>query len=289
MLLASDAKTASYYLSSPFNRDNRGVIRGGGLQPILQLEKFMEEFRMEAKKDLPDRFRKFTLLVFEPEQQFTLEEFWVHFAKHVGLRPRRHQDAIAVCSWPNKPRTFAVAYLRPKSDQRKVSIPEGFRERYIISVAKRGEQRFSDVDILSQLLNLGAMQVRNFDKQELGETPGAIEVVSAVQSVTPDELAVMRLDAALVAPKARTAFERVLTSEWHVTKNALKQMAEPRTQAIYASKVKETGAVQPESVFKSSWRKLRVTIHDRSLLTPLMPRVDQAANVVTMETYLAFP
>ena len=281
VLVASDARTASFYLTSPHTR--RGVAGGG-----LPLEKFTEEFRMEAKRDLPDRFKKFTLLIFEPDQDFTVEEFWVHFARTIGLRPGRHQDAIAVCSWPNRPKTLAVAYQ--KQDQRKVSIPCGFCERYVTGVAKKGETRYSDVDVLSKLLDLGTKQVRNFVDEVLDDKPSAIEVVSAVQSQEPGALALTRLEAALVPPKERTPFERALTSEWQVTKTAVKQMEERRTQAIYASKVKETGTVQPESVFKPSWRTLRITIHDRSLLTPLMPRVGgQTSNVVTMETYLDFP
>jgi len=281
VLVASDAHTASFYLTSPHTR--RGVAGGG-----LPLEKFTEEFRMEAKKDLPDRFKKFTLLIFEPDQDFTVEEFWVHFARTIGLQPGRHQDAIAVCSWPNRPKTFVVAYQ--KQDQRKVSIPCGFCERYVTGVAKKGETRRTDVDVLSKLLDLGTKQVRNFVDEVLDDKPSAIEVVSAVQSQEPSSLALTRLEAALVPPKDRTPFERALTSEWQVTKTAVKQMEEPRTQAIYASKVKETGTVQPESVFKPSWRTLRITIHDRSLLTPLMPRVgDQTSNVVTMETYLDSP
>ena len=281
VLVASDARTASFYLTSPHKR--RGVAGGG-----LPLEKFTEEFRMEAKRDLPDRFKKFTLLVFEPDRDFTVEEFWVHFAHTIGLRPGRHQDVIAVCSWPNRPKTLVVAYQ--KQDQRKVSIPFGFCERYVIGVAKRGEPRYTVVDVLSKLLDLGTKQVRNFVDEVLDDNPSAIEVVSVVQSQEPGALALTQLEAALVPVKKRTALERALTTEWHITKRAVKQMEEPRTQAIYASKVQETGTVQLESVFKPSWWTLRITIHDRSLLTPLMPRVgDQTSNVVTMETYLKFP
>ncbi len=60
------------------------------------------------------------------------------------------------------------------------------------------------------------------------------------------------------------------------------------TNVIYASKIKELGQVQPEAAFKSSWRKLVVTIHDESLLTPTMPRIGNS-NKVTVTTFLDFP
>ena len=91
-------------------------------------------------------------------------------------------------------------------------------------------------------------------------------------------------------PKKQTPLQRALTSQWQFTKNALKKLLEPRTQAIYASKIKETGLVQPEKAFKPAWKKLRVTIHDKTLLTPFMPRVGSpTSNVVTLDTYLKFP
>ena len=288
--MTSDASAKTFYLTTPFTRQKgrpaAAKTMGG---PGGALEQFTEEFCLKAKSDLPDRFRRFSLLVFEPDQTFTIEEFWLRFAQSVGLQPRRHQDLIAVCSWTDRPNLFAVAYY--KQDQRKVSIPDGFRKRYVNDAAHKGGSRSSSVDILSQLLDLGTKQVRNF-VEEAVETPSAIEVVCAVQSQEESALALTRLEAALIPQKERTPLERALTTEWSVTKNALKQMEEHNTQAIYASKVRETGAVQHPSVFKPSWKNLRVTIHDMSLLTPDMPRVsvrgDQLSNVVTLETYLAY-
>ena len=279
VLVSSDASRVSFYLSAPYTRQR--VI-----SPI-QLDKFTEEFSMEAKRDIPDRFRKFTLLLFEPAQHFTIEEFWLHFAQKIELRTDKHQDAIVVCSWPDRPQSFIVAYQ--KRDQRQVRIPEGFRERYVQAMVKRGATRHTEIDILSKLSCLGVEQVSNLLPKNLKATPSAIEVVNAVQNLTPQELAMSRVEAALIPAKNRKPFERMLTSEWQITKNALAQTREPRTQAIYASKVQETGAVQPEKVFKPSWKKLRVTIHDISLLTPLMPRVGGAtSNIVTLETFLKF-
>ena len=57
----------------------------------------MADLRMEGKTDVPDRFRNFSLLVFKPQQRFTVEEFWVHFARTIDLQPR-HEDIVAVCT-----------------------------------------------------------------------------------------------------------------------------------------------------------------------------------------------
>ena len=60
-----------------------------------------------------------------------------------------------------------------------------------------------------------------------------------------------------------------------------------KTNVIYASKVRDTGDVQPERVFIRTWKSLVVTVHDRSLLTPLMPRIGEAgSNKVSLETFL---
>ena len=48
---------------------------------------------------------------------------------------------------------------------------------------------------------------------------------------------------------------------------------------IYASRVKELGQVPPETAFKGTWKRLAVTIHDESLLTPRMPRIRNSNKV----------
>ena len=58
---------------------------------------------------------------------------------------------------------------------------------------------------------------------------------------------------------------------------------------IFASTMKLTGAVQPPRAFKSNWKDLPVTVHDESLLTPLMPRLASSSNRVTLGTFLGFP
>ena len=69
-------------------------------------------------------------------------------------------------------------------------------------------------------------------------------------------------------------------------KEMRKQSGKVVTHVVFASIIKVIGQVQPDTVFKESWKKLLVTIHDRSLLTPAMP---QTGSKVTLETFLKFP
>ena len=59
------------------------------------------------------------------------------------------------------------------------------------------------------------------------------------------------------------------------------------SNVIYASRVKELGQVQPETAFKPMWKRIPVTVHDESLLTPTMPRIG-TSNKVTLETFIEF-
>lgn len=54
---------------------------------------------------------------------------------------------------------------------------------------------------------------------------------------------------------------------------------------MFASKMKELGHVQAESVFESTWKELQMTIHDKSLLSSL---TYQNGNKVTLHTFLDF-
>ena len=278
-IMASDARRASFYLANPYTR----TAAGG-----LGIDEFTSAFHLELKKDLPDRFRKFTLLIFEPPRAYSCQEFWVRFAQATGLQPVRHDDAISVCTWSARPSLIAVAYRR--EDQRPVRLPEGFRGRYVPSPVKKGGSRFTEVEILAHVCRLGDKQVSNLVLAQPLQMPTPIEVVTAAKSLSPGDLSLQRIAASMKLAKDRDPYERAITTGWGATKDALAQLEKPKTQAIHASKVKETGAVQPESVFKPSWRTLRVTIHDRSLLTPLMPRIGEATStVVSLATYLDHP
>ena len=75
VLVESDASTVSFYLTKPHNRSPAPV-------QAVDLEAFTEAFGMVTKTDVPDRFKKFNLLVFESENNFTVKEFWVHLVQN---------------------------------------------------------------------------------------------------------------------------------------------------------------------------------------------------------------
>ena len=77
-----------------------------------------------------------------------------------------------------------------KRDERKVSVPIGFCERFVLPPIAEGSRRFSDTDILHELEQLGAAQVRNFVSEVVQyDQLSAMEVMNAVQNMSPQELA----------------------------------------------------------------------------------------------------
>ena len=218
VIVASDAKRYSVWLMNPFVQPE---AQGGSLKD------FVRDFRLEEKKDLPTNFRKFTLLLFKTDAHFTVEGFWAHFAETIGLRPESHEDGIAVCTFPELRNGFAVAYH--KTDQRHITVPAGFCGRYVPSATKKGTTRFTMSDILRRVSNLGATQVTNMRIEILGERRRltAIEAVTAVKSLSPQELSLQRVAASMKKEKERTDIERALTSGWGATKHALELSQEP--------------------------------------------------------------
>ena len=127
-------------------------------------------------------------------------------------------------------------------------------------------------------------------RKEDVEEYNAKKLFEAVKNMTPDEYLKFVLDAHLKERNGAdmTELDRLLcmTQIESRVKEMRKQSGKVVTNVVFASKVKETGQVQRETVFKDSWKKLHVTIHDRSLLTPAMP---QTGSKVTLETFLKFP
>ena len=219
VLVASDAKRYSVWLANPFVRPE---AQGGSLKD------FVRDFRLEEKRDLPTNFRKFTLLLFKPaagafgDAHFTVEGFWTHFAETIGLRPESHEDGIAVCTLPELRNVFAVAYH--KSDQRHITVPDGFWKRYVQAATKKGTTRFAMSDILRRVSNLGASLVTNMRIENLAEQGRrltSIEAVTAVKNLSPQDLSLQRVAASMKKEKERTDIERALTSGWGATKHAL--------------------------------------------------------------------
>ena len=99
----------------------------------------------------------------------------------------RHEDAIAVCAWSNRPNFFAIAYRR--EDQRPVKLPEGFKGRYALSVVKKGGHRINETDILAAVLHLGDEHATNLLLAQPKETPTAMEILSNFKSMSKEDLA----------------------------------------------------------------------------------------------------
>ena len=130
------------------------------------------------------------------------------------------------------------------------------------------------------------MCVRQTDEVE---TYSAKTLLDAVKDMTCEDYTKAVLDARLKNESGEelTALERLMCNKEIESrvKELRKLVGKIVTNVIYFSQAK--GKVQAEKVFKDSWRKMLVTIHDRSLLTPEMPRSDQ--NKVTLDTFLKNP
>ena len=119
----------------------------------------------------------------------------------------------------------------------------------------------------------------------------AKSVYEEVKDMTSEEYTNYVLDARLKQERGEdcTKLEELLCidSIEKRVKELRKMSGRIVSNVIYASKVKELGTVQSETVFKPMWKRLAVTVHDESLLTPSMPRIGDS-NKVTLETFLEF-
>ena len=97
-------------------------------------------------------------------------------------------------------------------------------------------------------------------------------------------------NACIKAYDARSRLEKALC-KGHVEsriKEMRKLSGKMQSNVIYGLTAREMGHVQSPDVFKNTWRQLQVTIHDSSLLSPLIPRCHNQ-NQVTLQTFLDFP
>ena len=125
----------------------------------------------------------------------------------------------------------------------------------------------------------------------------AKQLLEEVKQMSEEAFAKMVLDAQLKQDQNEeiTELERLLCSPR--IESRVKELRElqgrNKTNVIYASKIRDTGDVQPERVFIRTWKSLVVlvvTVHDRSLLTPLMPRIGEVgSNKVSLDTFLKCP
>ena len=121
------------------------------------------------------------------------------------------------------------------------------------------------------------------------ETYSAKTLLDAVKNMTPENYTKAVLDARLKYENGDelNELERLMCNERIESriKELRKLVGKVHTNVIYFQESK--GKVQSQNVFKDGWRKLLVTIHDTSLLSPDMPRKRQ--NQVTLQTFLDFP
>ena len=130
-----------------------------------------------------------------------------------------------------------------------------------------------------------------------GKTADVIEhtaksLFEQVKNMTAEHFAIYVLDARLKKNNGVecTQLEEMLCDAQIETrvKELRKLTCKAISNVIYASRVKDFGQVQPGSAFKDTWKQLAVTMHDKSLLTPVMPRLAGSLNTVSLQTFLDF-
>jgi hypothetical protein len=155
----------------------------------------------------------------------------------------------------------------------------------------RGQAKNVQRDLITHFQQLPG---NHFTNMHLGKATEVEEytaktLLDAVKDMTSESFTNFVLDARLKMESGEdlSELERVLCNDRIESrvKELRKLSSKVITNVVYVSKVKETRQVQSRGVFKSSWNKLSVTIHDKPLLTPLMPR---DGNRVTLETFLNF-
>jgi len=194
----------------------------------------------------------------------------------------------------------AIIVFIYKSSQRNIrsQLKLGMLEPKNVQVASfgkgigRSQSKNAQKDLTTHFQQQPGKHITNMHLGKASEVEEytAKTLLHAVKDMTSEAFTKFVLDARLKMESGEelSELERLLCNEKIESrvKELRKLSSKVVTNVVYASKVKETGQVQPEKVFKSTWKKLLVTIHDRSLLTPLIP---QEGNKVTLETFLNFP
>jgi hypothetical protein len=156
----------------------------------------------------------------------------------------------------------------------------------------RSQVKNAQKDLITHFQQLPGKHITNMHMGKASEVEEytAKTLLHAVKDMTAEAFTNFVLDARLKEDNGeeRSELERLLCNDRIESRvrDLRKLSSTVVTNVVYAAKVKETGQVQPEKVFKNTWKQLRVTIHDKSLLTPLMAR---EGNKVTLDTFLKFP
>ena len=116
-------------------------------------------------------------------------------------------------------------------------------------------------------------------------------VLEELKELSHEEYTEFVTNARIKNSETRSKLEEILCNGQVETRIKELRKLSGRTQSnvIYGQTARELGQVQSPDVFKSSWQHLKVTIHDTTLLSPLIPRCGEAGNQVTLRTFLDFP
>ena len=191
-----------------------------------------------------------------------------------------------------------VFIYKPTQHNIKPLLKVGTHDPERIEVARlgrgqgRSQAKNSQKDLIAQFQQLPGQHITNMYLGRVADVEEytAKTLFEAVKHMTPEAYTNFVLEAQLKMENGSDVkeLERLLCNA-HIesrVKELRKLSGRVITNVVYASTVKETGQVQPESVFKNNWKELLVTVHDKSLMTPLMPR---KGDKVTLETFLKFP
>ena len=191
-----------------------------------------------------------------------------------------------------------VFIYKPSQQNIRSRLKVGMLEPDKIQVMKmckgkgRGDYKRAHKDLITRFQQLPGKHISSvyMGKASEVEEYTAKTLLNAFKDMTAEEFTNFVLDARLKNETGEelTGLERLMCNEKIESRvRELRKLSNKViTNVVYASKVKETGQVQPQTAFISSWKKIRVIIHDKSLLTPLMP---QNGNTVTLETFIEFP
>jgi len=172
-------------------------------------------------------------------------------------------------------------------------VPTAIEVAIIGRAIGKCQAKFAQKELLTRFQELPGKHITNMflGKTNDVEEHTAKTLFDAVKHMTDENYEKFVLDARL---KKENDTDSVNVLEGHLCNSAIESRVKilrkisnySSTNVIYANRIKETGQVQKITAFKSTWNKLLVTIHDRSLLTPFMPRRD--GNKVTLQTFLDY-
>jgi hypothetical protein len=161
------------------------------------------------EKPLPNVLKVLNFLEFEQKHDCDVAQFWLTFAESVGFDASLRRDGINVMKLGAG--HFVVAYY--KADQRRVTLPPGFKQRYGLPVLRRGVTKIDLLDVFAVLEEVGEQQMGNVCCQEI-ENVLALDVVTTVRDMDPMRRKFERIQAQMTPAKDRTPLQNALCNAW---------------------------------------------------------------------------